>query len=204
MNWKIGVSGGLGAAAIILTACGLRSAGTYEVAGQRFAVPREWLFDAKIPWLPAPESGSFTFHLDPTRDPNEIPPHLVLVEAADRVCGSNRASQIVEVACGRERSTVPIGPPYQKVFPHADYPQEWDYYAVESPSAAGGQPKRLQVAWCTPISPNPARPKGAAICTSVWGVSGLVLNLGFEENELGQLPEMRARATQMLLSWKVG
>jgi hypothetical protein len=203
MDWKIAIWGGLSAAATILTACGPQSPRTYDVAGQRFAVPQEWLFDARVPWLPAPEAGSFTFHLDPTRDPNEIPPHLVLVEAADRVCGSTRTSQIVEVACGREQTTVPIGPPYLRVVPQADYPYEWDYYAVERRSGAGGQPKRLQVAWCTPISPNPARPKGTAICTSVWGVSGLMLNLGFEENELAQLPAMRARATQMLLSWKV-
>lgn len=202
MNWKLAVALGVGVAGIVVVGASVRGAGTREVGEQRFAVPEEWLFDTRIPWLPAPEADSFTFHLDPTKNPNEIPAHLVLVEAADEVCRGPRKSQIMEVACGRERTSVPVGPPYQKAFPIPDYPDAWDYYEVGKP-ASDGQSKKLQVAWCTPISPNPARPKGTAICTSVWGVSGLVLSLGFEENELPQLAEMRARATQMLLSWRV-
>ena len=201
MKWKLATLlvalAAAGAAAVAV-----RGAGTYEVASQRFDVPDEWLFDQRIAWLPAPEADSFTFHLDPIRDPKEIPSHLVSVEPADRVCRSDRMAQIMKVACGRERTTVPVGPPYQKVFPHPEYTFAWDYYSLGT-SSAGGRAKRLQVAWCTPISPNPARPKGTAICTSVWGVDGLVLSLGFEENELAQLPAMRAKATQMLLSWKV-
>lgn len=192
----------LAAGAAGATAFALRSPGTREVAGQHFAVPDEWLFNGRIAWLPAPAAGSFTFHLDPVRDPNEIPSHLVSVEASQNVCRPDGQAQIVRVACGREQTTVRVGPPYQKVFPQPDDATQWDYYSVAHWSA-DGQTRKLQVAWCTPIEPNPARPNGTAICTSVWGVDGLVLSLGFEESDLAQLPIMRARATQMLLSWKV-
>lgn len=192
----------LGIAAAIATAIAARGAQTQEVGGQRFAVPHQRLFDDRIAWLPVPEPDSFTFRLDPIRPTHEIPPHLVTVEPADRVCSSGQMAQIVRIACGKERTTVAVGPPYRKVFPHPDYAFAWDYYSVAA-SFAGKRSNWLQVAWCTPISSNPARPKGTAICTSMWGVDGLVLSLGFEENELNQLPEMRKRATEMLLSWKV-
>ena len=202
MKWKLPVLLVAAAAAAAAGGYSLYGPTTYELSGQRFAVPREWLFNDKIAWLPAPEADSFTFHLDPTRDPDEIPPHLVSVEPAARVCRSDPPSQIVKVACGRERATIPVGPPYEKVFPHPNDRFEWDYYSI-APSSLPAHAERLQVAWCSPISPNPARPKGTALCTSVWGVQGLVLSLGFEENELARLPEMRNRATRMVHSWKV-
>lgn len=180
----------------------VHGAGTHEVAGQRFAVPKEWLFSDRISWLPAPESDTFTFHLDPIRVSNEIPPHRVTVAPADRICRRDGVSQIVRIACNRERTTAAVAPPYMKIFPDPDYPFAWNYYSVAA-SSASNQTARRQVAWCTPISPNPARPKGTAICTSIWGFEGLVLSLGFEENELPQLADMQARANQRLRSWKV-
>jgi hypothetical protein len=201
MKWKIAPLLAVAAFGAAAAAVAVHGAGTREVAGQRFAVPDEWLFNDRIAWLPAPEPDAFTFHLDPIRDPNEIPPHLVSVEPADRICRDDGQSQIVRIACGRERTTVAVAPPFEKVFPHPDYTSAWDYYAAAS--SAAGEVARRQVAWCTPISPNPARPKGTAICTSVWGFDGLVLSLGFEEGELAQLPAMQARATKMLRSWRV-
>jgi hypothetical protein len=126
----------------------------------------------------------------------------VTVEAPDDVCRSDQP-QIMRVACGREHSTVRVQPPYEKVFPESDYDVAWDYYSIGG-SSPGTQPSKLQVAFCSPIEPNPARPKGTAICTSVWAVDGVVVSLGFEETELAKLPMMRAKATQMLRSWKVG
>ncbi len=109
---------------------------------------------------------------------------------------------MTKVACGSERSSVAVAAPFRKEFWHADDPTQWDYYAVggDDPESGGQQ---LQVASCTPISPNPARPNGTAICQTVWGTDGLVLTLGFEENELNKLPEMRARTTKLLSSWRV-
>lgn len=202
MRWKVAslllvVAAAAGAAAVTL-----RGARTHEVAGQRFVIPEEWLFDERIAWLPVAEDGAFTFTLDRIGDPSVIPPHRVSVQSAERVCRTDRMAQIMKIACGQQRTTVRVAPPFQKVFPHPDYAFAWDYYSF-GPSSKSGQPERLQVAWCTPIEPNPARPKGTAICRSVWGLDGIVLSLGFEENELAQLPAMRARATQLLLSWKV-
>lgn len=196
MNWKLAVSFGVAAAGAGATAFALDDTATQEVGGHRFAIPKERLFEDAIPWLPAPETDSFTFILDQAADPKQIPPHTVSVEPAERACRNERASQIVRVACGSERTRLQVGPPYTKVFPHPEYPFAWDYYV-------GKQPDQLQVAYCTPISPNPARPKATAICTTVWGVDNLVLSLGFEERELAELPSMRARATNMLRSWKL-
>lgn len=173
-----------------------------HVGSKQFAVPDKQLFNDTIPWMPAPEAGSFTFVLDPKADPGQIPLHRVLVQSAKEVCEGDGKSQMVRVACGRERARDRLGPPFKKVFPHADYAYAWDYYADGPTTLADNQAGPLQVANCSPIAPNPARPKGTAICTSVWGVEGLVLSLGFEEHELNDIALMRARATKMLLSWK--
>lgn len=174
----------------------------YVVDSHRFAVPDDRLFKARIPWLPAPKTTSFTFVLDRAFEPNLIPPHRVLVEAREDVCGDGQA-QMLKVACGREKTRLTIAGPFVKSFPTAGYPYAWDYYAEASSDMEGGRSERLQVAYCSPISSNPARPKGTAICRTVWNVDGLVLSLGFEEHELTSLQAMRDRATNMLLSWEV-
>lgn len=109
---------------------------------------------------------------------------------------------MIRVACGSENSELKPAPPYAKVFPIKDYPFAWDYHSAGEPSGSG-KAAQLQVAYCTPISPNPARPNGTAICTTVWAVRDMILSLGFEEGELNALPAMRDRATAMLASWEV-
>jgi hypothetical protein len=200
MKWMLVMGAGLVVVVAGAAALTVGSPSTHEVAGDHFAVPKERLVEDRIPWLPAPEPDAFTFRLELDRPFDRE--HDVLVQPATHVCGSDRMSQLVRVACGVEKTRLEVGAPYTKVYPHPDYRSAWDYYTVRR-SAAGGRPERLQVASCSPISPNPARPKGTAICTSVWGVDGLVLSLVFEEHELAELPSMKARATQMLLSWKV-
>lgn len=200
MKHIVVVSLGLISTLVAGTAFALSTPRTQEVAGKHFAVPGELLLKDTIPWLPATEAGSFTFLLNPNLSPEQTPPHRVLVQSAKEVCRGDRMTQVVRVACGREGASRTLGPPFEKVFPHAGYPYTWHYYAA---AAAGGDAERLQVAYCSPISPNPARPTGTAICTTVWGVDGLVLSLGFEEHELAELPSMRRRASEMLLSWKV-
>lgn len=201
MKWKL--------TALLICATSLAGAVLYapgasvshEVAGHIFVIPEERLFDARIPWLPPSKTSSFTFILDFAQYPQLIPPHRVLVQAPNDVCGDGQA-QMLRIACGRETAHQPLEAPFTKTFPIADYPYAWDYYATIPSSAEGEQPQRLQVADCSPISPNPARPKGTAICTTVWNVDGLILSLGFEEYELPDIAAMRERASKLLLSWE--
>lgn len=201
MNWKwptllVSVAVAIG------VAYALEATSIQEVDGRRYDVPRDRIFDARIPWLPAPSNGSFTYLLDRAPNPNAIPPHRVLVQARQDVCGDGQA-QMLRVACEKEEVSFSAKGLYTKFYPIADYSYAWNYYVENQFSANGGEHKQLQVAYCSPISPNPARPKGTAICTSVWSVDGLVLTLGFEERELPELRSMRDRAATMLLSWKV-
>lgn len=179
-----------------------KSTTQHEVDGRRFDVPVDRIFDMRVAWLPPPSKASFTYILDFAADKNLIPPHIVLVQARQDVCGAGQA-QMVRVACGVETTKVPLSGNYQKVYPIPDYLMAWDYYAIARNVSRTERMERLQVAYCSPISPNPARPSGTAICTAIWSVDGLVLTLGFEERELPDLRKMRNRATAMLMSWKV-
>lgn len=172
-----------------------------RVGEHEFKIPAERLFDARIFWLPKPNPGGFSFILDFPADPKLIPPHIVLVQSKKAVCRAGQA-QMIRVACGSENSAPKPAPPYAKVFLIRDYSFSWDYYSARE-TGGSDEAAQLQVAYCTPISPNPARPSGTAICRTVWAVGDMILSLGFEESELNALPARRDRATAMLASWEV-
>ncbi|RVU02190.1 hypothetical protein EOE18_17800 [Novosphingobium umbonatum] len=201
MNWKwsaLPLCFALG----LVTIHRLKSTSEYQVDGRHFQIPRDRIFNARIPWLPAPSQSSFTYILDFAADPNLIPPHRILVQSRHDVCGRGQA-QMITVACGDEVAAISSFLNFRKSYPIPNYPMEWDYYASAPATASRSESDGIQVASCSPISPNPARAKGTAICTTVWNVDGLVLTLGFEEHELPEIGAMRNRAAAMLLSWKV-
>ena len=166
----------------------------HEVAGSSYEIPKEWLFDVQIPWLPAPEKDSFTFLLEPNKDADKIPPHRVLVERLDRYCPGH-ASQMLRVACGLEKTSVKDGPPYEKV---QDRRSSWasNVFSVENG-------KRRQIAYCQKFEPNPAKPVGSTSCTTFWAHGNLMLSFSFDHRELREFTAMKRRAMVLLEGWKV-
>lgn len=170
-----------------------------EVAGHRFDIPKEYLFDATIPWLPAPESDSFVFLLAPNPHPNGIPDHRVLVERLSRLCrttATTDATQMLRIACGQEVPELTDQPPYAHI---KDPKSSWSsgLFVVGS----GGS--RRQIAYCQMFQPNPAKPKPSTLCTTFWAFRGMSLLIHFDLNEAAELPTMKAKAMQLLDQWEV-
>ncbi len=171
-----------------------------SVAGHQFEVPKDHLFSARIAWLPAPKSDSFTFLFEPNPDPDRIPRHSVLVQPLKGLCNGSQ-SEIMRVACGAERPLVDASPEYERR-PNELGSWSSDLFIVQR-DARNEPVRRQQVAYCQLFEPNPARPKPMNLCTTLWGYKGMLLQLDFEETEVNRLQEMKAQAMRMLDSWEV-
>jgi hypothetical protein len=175
-----------------------------EVAGHRFEIPSDYLFDARLAWLPAPEEDSFVFLFQPNSHPNQIPEHRILVEPLSG-CPTDAVTaetQMLRIACGQEKPEVSDAPPYEKV--QSDL-GSWssDLFAVQrSPDDKRIMDKR-QVAYCQLFEPNPAKPKPSTLCTTFWGYKGMKLQFSFDETESSELPAMKAKAQALLDQWEV-
>ena len=171
-----------------------------EVAGHRFNVPKDHLFDMTIPWLPGPEKDSFVFLLRPNLDPDSIPENRFLVEPLARHCPGD-ASQMLRIACGLEKTNVGEGPPYEK---RQSELGSWasDLYSVRRMPDKNAVQTR-QIAYCQRFEPNPAKPKVTTLCRTFWAYKGLMLQFSFDEEELPKMVAMKRDAMRLLDSWVV-
>ena len=171
-----------------------------EVAGHRFEIPKDLLFDATIPWLPLPEKDSFIFVLRPNHDPARIPDHRFLVEPLTRHCPGD-ASQMLRITCGLEKTNIGDGPPYQK---RQSESGSWasDLFSIRR-MPSGSPDQRRQIAYCQRFEPNLAKPKGTTLCTTFWAYKGMMLQFSFDEKELPSMLTMKRDAMRLLDIWAV-
>lgn len=176
-----------------------------EIAGHRFEVPKDHLFDMTIPWLPKSESDSFTFLFEPNPNPDAIPKHRVLVQHLSRLCptvSTTDATQMLRVVCGQEAPRADERPPFVKVQNDLG---SWssDLYAVEKEPGEDGVRGRQKVAYCQLFGPNPAKSKETTLCTTFWAYKGMMLQFSFDEEESSEMPAMKERAMALLDQWEV-
>lgn len=191
----------LGVAAVATLAARVESRTAHvEVAGHRFEIPKDQLFDETIPWLPAPEKDSFVFLLSPNHDPNQIPEHRFLVEPLSRHCPGD-ASQMLRIACGSEKTNIDDGPPYERRQSDLGAWASDLYSARREPQRSAEQTR--QIAYCQRFEPNPAKPKATNLCTTFWAYKGMKLQFSFDEEELPAMLAMKRDAMRLLDSWEV-
>lgn len=171
-----------------------------QVAGHRFNVPADHIFDASIAWLPVSHDGSFTFLFEPNSNPDQIPEHRVLVQDLAAHCPGD-ASQLLRLTCGSEKTAIDDGPPFMREA--GSIPALFDLYAVRRTGSESQTAGKRQVAYCQTFEPNPVQPNTRNICTTFWAYDGMSLQFSFDESEAARLPTMKKRAEQMLKSWEV-
>jgi hypothetical protein len=171
-----------------------------RVAGHQFDVPKSYVFDARIPWLPAPENDSFVFLLEPSPDPNQIPKHRILVEPLAGRCPGG-VSHLMDVVCGKAKELVGSNPKFER---RQNDLGSWasDLFVVYRDDRTG-QSVRQQVASCQLFEPNPVKPKPSNLCTTVWAYRGMLLQFSFDETEADQMPRMKTTAMALLDRWEV-
>ncbi|MCW1431580.1 hypothetical protein [Novosphingobium sp. JCM 18896] len=186
--------------AIWSAAAGFSEKSRQSVAGHQFDVPKNHVFDAKIPWLPAPESDSFVFLLEPNRYPNQIPKHRILVQPLAGRCPGG-VSHLMDVVCGKATELTGTNPKFER---RQNELGSWssDLFIVYHDDRTG-QKTWQQVASCQLFEPNPANPKPSNLCTTVWGYKGMLLQFSFDETEADEMPRMKAKAMAFLDSWEI-
>ena len=177
----------------------------FVVAGHHFEVPKDYLFEMTIPWLPKPASDSFTFLFEPNSESDQIPKHRVLVQRLSRLCptdAATEATQMLRIVCGQDTSSVPDTPPFVKIQSELG---SWssDLYAVEKAPGENGVLNRRKVADCQLFGPNAAKPYPSTLCTTFWAYNGMMLQFSFDEKESSEMPIMKARAMALLDRWEV-
>lgn len=171
-----------------------------SVAGHRFDVPKNRVFDNRIPWLPAPESDSFVFLFEPNPDPKHIPKHRVLVEPLAGRCPGG-VSHLMDVVCGKAKELVGSNPKFER---RANKMGSWssDLFVVYVDERTN-QPVRQLVATCQLFGPNPVKPKPSNLCTTLWAYKGMLLQFSFDDTEADQMPRMKKEAMSLLDRWEV-
>jgi hypothetical protein len=171
-----------------------------SVAGHHFDVPKDYIFEARIAWLPASESDSFVFLLDPNPNANQIPKHRILVEPLAGRCPGG-VSRLMDVACGKAKQLVGVRPSFER---QQNEFGSWssDLFIVFRDDRTG-HTMRQQVATCQLFEPNPVKPQPSHLCTTVWAYKSLLLQFSFEEAEAYQMPRMKAEAMALLDRWEV-
>lgn len=170
-----------------------------SVAGHQFHVPKSYVFDASISWLPVPAHDSFVFLLEPSPDPKQIPKHRILVEPLAGRCPGG-VSHLMDVVCGKAKELVGSNPKFEL---HKNALGSWssDLFVVYRDDRTR-EPVRQQVAVCQLFEPNPVKPKASNLCTTIWAYKGMLLSFSFDETEADRMPEMKIMAMALLDRWK--
>jgi hypothetical protein len=195
------VAASVGAIAVFwATSSAFTQTARQSVAGHQFDVPKDHIFDARIAWLPAPESDSFVFLLNPDPNPNQIPKHRIVVEPLAGRCPGG-VSRPMDVACGKAKELVGTHPRFER---RQNDLGSWssDLFVVYGDDRTG-QTMRQHVAYCQLFEPNPVKPKPSNLCTTVWAYKSMLLQFSFDEAEADQMPRMKAEAMALLDRWEV-
>ena len=177
---------------------------TQNVAGHRYAVPKDHLFNGGIFFLPQ-QSDAFTFLFEPNSDPDIIPKHRVLVQDLSLHCPTaltTDGTQMLRIVCGQEDSSVREIPPF---FELGNKNGSWssDLYAGETAESSGDLSTKRKVAYCRTSDPTVVNPESQTLCTTFWAYDGMMLQFSFDAKESSEMPAMKRRAEELLETWKI-
>jgi hypothetical protein len=195
------VAASVGAIAVLwATSSGFSQTARQCVAGHQFDVPKDHIFNARIAWLPAPESDSFVFFLNTDPNLNHIPKHRIVVEPLAGRCQGG-ITRLMDVACGKAKELVGRHPRFER---RQNELGSWssDLFVIYRDDR-NGQTVRQQVADCQLFEPNPVKPKPSSLCTTVWAYKSMLLQFSFDEAEADRVPQMKAEAMALLDRWEV-
>jgi hypothetical protein len=161
-----------------------------------FEVPRDYLIDERIPWLPQSEDKGLLFHMNPEATVRER--ISVLIESTSITCSSNMApiyGQLAAVCEATEQKTGNIqrtqSSPLEKQLRNGD-PTQWVYRIADNQGNEQGD----IVATCSAMG------DGNGLCYSLSNYADLVYRIGLRESEIERLPAIRERIRELLSSWE--
>lgn len=195
MIWKGKIATMAGIAVMSLSGCNGTGTSMVEIDGHAFRVPKEYLVQGAIPWLPASQAAGLKFVVNPAARPEEQ--LMVTIESTGVTCQPKTppTSNMLSSACveAKENNNAAFADPFEpkKVHPQDD-PTQWVYRVKD---AEGNQ---RVVATCFAMSDDKI-----GLCRSVNNYSDLVYSIGLRDSEIERLPEIWEKVRKMLASWEV-
>jgi hypothetical protein len=175
-------------------ACTNSGGRTIHVGDHTFEVPKNYLVQGTIPWLPSSQERGLRFVLQP-RAP--LPDQMIVgLENAREVCRPELArsqSENVRRICmatkGNGSAEDNTARPLRKVYPNPNDPTQWSYFTT----TAGGDP--VEIAYCIPAA-------GEGLCTAMGNYYNLFYTVGFREREMSQVFSIRRKVVYLLARWE--
>lgn len=168
-----------------------------EVDGHVFHVPEKHLVEGTIPWLPASQSESLKFVINP--DARQEEQMLVTIEATDKTCHPKTppAYNQLSIACAAasKRNDLPQSADYavERVNRDGD-PTQW-YYRLKGQDGEG---QEIIVASCYAMSGDGK----SGLCTALHNYGDLVYSVGLRSDDVERLPAIRKAVNDLLKSWE--
>ena len=161
-----------------------------------FDVPRDYLIEERIPWLPQSEEKGLLFHMNPEAPVRER--ISVLIESTSITCNPKTPpayGQLASVCEDAEQQAGDIqqtqSSPLEKELWNGD-PTQWVYRLADKRGNGRGD----IVATCSAMG------DGNGLCHSLSNYGDLVYTIGLRESEIERLPAIRTRVHELLSSWE--
>jgi len=182
-------------ALVCLWAAGCSEDDTMKIGAHKFLVPKDYLDNSIIPWLPRPEPESFSFVLVPSAPPEER--ISALVELKSKVCGKDPVTEFEQPVCGHsflwEESKWVLPSDLRKFAPEEDGGTQWQYIATDP-----GTNKTVVVATCF----GPVNDKGGLCRSAVRYGGDLFVSVGYSEEKIPDLSKIIAHTRYLLDRWE--
>lgn len=173
------------------SSCSDRDVEAITIDDHVFQVPREYLIEERIPWLPQSQEKGLLFHINP-----EAPVRdqiSVLIESRRITCRHKDASKQLARQCASEADQVEDSPlnwkSVKKIAPNGD-PSQWSY-VYES---AGGVP--ITIASCFAMADGED-----GLCTVLGSYADLVYSLRVRDSEVTRIAQIKRSVSELLSGW---
>jgi hypothetical protein len=164
-----------------------------RIGGHRFEVPKQYLDEWNIPWLPTPERDGLNVVMNPSDDPRDQV--SVMVEPLTRVCGKQPTIFERPVCEGSfpwsDQNLGGLGT-LRKITPEIDGGTQWYYVAIDPDTG-----KQVTVAAC--FGSDPDIP---GLCHSAAPYGNLFVTVGYSEEKLGVLSKLLRHSQELLRAWE--
>lgn len=171
--------------------CSNRDGEVITIDDHIFEVPREYLIEERIPWLPQSEEKGLLFHMNPEAPVRER--ISVLIESRRVTCRHADASEQLARQCADESLEDDAGTfiweNVKKVNRDGD-PTQWSY-VFES---AEGAP--VTIASCFAMADGEE-----GLCTVLGSYTDLVYSLRVRDSEVNRIPEIKQSIFELLSAW---
>jgi|GEM_PF-4976268 len=163
---------------------------TVQIDHHVFIVPKEYLIQGSIPWLPASQHDGLMFYLNPKAPLQDR--NSVLIQSSTVKCPHSELRKLTPQpsACNLVlRDVINQREEIEKIYPYNDSTQ-WLY------RVKGGKNQGFVVAHCSPMG------DGDGLCYSLSKYGDFIYSVGLKDSEMEMFPDIQKKVFELISSWE--